>query len=141
MIAWEDRSFGMTQIDVSSQVGDFLLKNAHGMFSYPLANAIDDCDMGITDVVRGADLLTVTAAHISLQRVLQAKPIRYRHLPLALTSDGEKISKATHAPAAAAEDAPDTLKRAFHHLGLGVIPLDDIHHMLDEAVSKWSVGR
>ena len=140
-IAWEDRSFGTTQIDVSSQVGDFLLKNAHGIFSYQLANAIDDCDMGITDVVRGADLLTVTAAHISLQRALQAKPIRYRHLPLALTSEGEKISKATHAPAAAAEDAPDTLKRAFHHLGLGVIPLDDVHHMLDEAVSKWSVGR
>jgi len=140
-IAWEDRSFGTTQIDVSSQVGDFLLKNAHGIFSYQLANAIDDCDMGITDVVRGADLLTVTAAHISLQRALQAKPLRYRHLPLALTSEGEKISKATHAPAAAAEDAPDTLKRAFHHLGLGVIPLDDVHHMLDEAVSKWSVGR
>jgi glutamyl-Q tRNA(Asp) synthetase len=140
-IAWEDRSCGTTQIDLSSEVGDFLLKNAHGIFSYPLANAIDDCDMGITDVVRGADLLTITAAHIKLQQALGAKPIRYRHLPLALTSDGEKISKATHAPAAAVEDAPETLKRAFHHLGLGVIPLDNVRHMLDEAVEKWSVGR
>ena len=140
-IAWEDRSCGTAQIDVSSEVGDFLLKNAHGIFSYPLANAIDDCDMGITDVVRGADLLTITAAHITLQQALSAKSIRYRHLPLALTSDGEKISKATHAPAAAVEHAPETLKRAFHHLGLGVIPLDNVHHMLDEAVAKWSVGR
>lgn len=140
-IAWEDRSCGTTQIDLSTEVGDFLLKNAHGIFSYPLANAIDDCDMGITDVVRGADLLTITAAHIKLQQTLGAKAIRYRHLPLALTSDGEKISKATHAPAAAVEDAPETLKRAFHHLGLGVIPLDNVRHMLDEAVAKWSVGR
>jgi len=110
-IAWEDRSCGTTQID------------------------------GITDVVRGADLLTITAAHIKLQQALGAKPIRYRHLPLALNSDGEKISKATHAPAAAVEDAPETLKRAFHHLGLGVIPLDNVRHMLDEAVAKWSGGR
>jgi glutamyl-Q tRNA(Asp) synthetase len=124
-------------VNVGTDIGDFMLKNAHGIFSYQLANSIDDVDMGVTDVVRGADLMTVTAAHLLIQQAIGGHSIRYRHLPLALTSAGEKLSKATNAPEVEAKDASHTLQRAFLHLGLGTIELDASIHMLDEALSKW----
>lgn len=134
---WLDLEQGIIEVNVGTDIGDFMLKNAHGIFSYQLANSIDDVDMGVTDVVRGADLMTVTAAHLLIQQAIGGHSIRYRHLPLALTSAGEKLSKATNAPEVEAKDASHTLQRAFLHLGLGTIELDASIHMLDEALSKW----
>lgn len=132
-----DLEHGRIEVNVASDIGDFMLKNAHGIFSYQLANAVDDVDMGVTDVVRGVDLITVTAAHLLIQQAIGGHSIRYRHLPLARTSSGEKLSKATNAPAVEAKDASKTLQKAFLHLGLGNVELDAPPRMLDLAVSKW----
>jgi len=136
-VSWHDLEQGLTKVNVRSDVGDFLLINAHGIYSYQLANATDDVDMGVTNVVRGADLLTVTAAHIMIQQAIGNDSIRYKHLPLALSADGQKISKATLAPGVTIHNAPETLQRAFAHLGMESIPLDEPRNMLSAALSKW----
>ena len=139
-ICWHDRECGDVEIQNSREVGDFLLRNAHGIFSYQLANAVDDEDMGVTDVVRGSDLLTVTAAHIALQQRLHNRTIRYRHLPLALSPDGQKLSKATAAPAVTVKQAPEVLVQVFEHLGLGEYRTDSPAIMLEKACLAWGAG-
>ena len=139
-IRWHDRECGNVEIQAAQEVGDFLLRNAHGIYSYQLANAVDDEDMGITDVVRGSDLLTVTAAHIALQQCLYARAIRYRHLPLALSPKGLKLSKATAAPAVTVKQAPEVLAQVFEHLGLGGYHADRPAIMLEKARLAWELG-
>ena len=134
---WQDLEQGRIEVNVGSDIGDFMLKNAHGIFSYQLASAVDDVDMGVTDVVRGADLMAVTAAHLMIQEAIGGDFIRYRHLPLALSNAGEKLSKATDAPAVEAKQASEVLQRAFLHLGLGTVDLDVPRRMLDVAIAKW----
>jgi len=138
-VKWQDLECGYVSIDVPNEVGDFLLQNAHGTYSYQIANAVDDVEMGVTDVVRGADLLSVTAAHILVQESLRGASIRYRHLPLALTPDGKKISKSSSARGVEVSAAPRTLQSAFNHLGLGLVSLDRPEAMLKEALAKWKV--
>ncbi len=94
-------------------VGDFILHRADGMFAYQLATVVDDADSGVNQVVRGEDLLASTPRQIFLHSCLQTPIPYYIHLPLALTPEGEKISKRHSASAA---DVPD-LWRALRFLG------------------------
>ncbi|PLY01697.1 MAG: tRNA glutamyl-Q(34) synthetase GluQRS [Desulfuromonas sp.] len=92
-IVFHDGVFGEQVQNLESQVGDFVLHRADGMFAYQLAVVVDDIDSGVTQVVRGADLLFSTARQIYLYRCLGQSEPGYLHLPLALGEDGEKISK------------------------------------------------
>ncbi|WP_332699648.1 glutamate--tRNA ligase family protein, partial [Halalkalibacter lacteus] len=82
---------------VEREVGDFVLQRADGIYAYQLAVVVDDLDQGVTDVVRGADLLDSTARQIHLQRILGARQPRYAHVPVAVNAAGEKLSKQTGA--------------------------------------------
>jgi glutamyl-tRNA synthetase len=73
--------------------GDFVLRRADGLYNYHLAVVVDDLDMGITEIVRGRDLLVSTARHIGLARALGGTPPTYAHVPLILDARGEKLSK------------------------------------------------
>lgn len=79
--------------NLEREVGDFVLYRADGVFAYQLAVVIDDVDAGVTQVVRGADLLFSTPRQIWLYRCLGAKPPAYFHHPLVLGTDGRKLSK------------------------------------------------
>jgi glutamyl-Q tRNA(Asp) synthetase len=98
-------------------VGDFVLCRAHGQFAYQLAVVVDDADQGVTDVVRGADLLDSTARQIHLQRLLGYSTPRYAHFPVAVGADGEKLSKQTGAEPVADAQRGAVLRRAFAFLG------------------------
>jgi len=81
---------------------------------------VDDIDAGVTDIVRGDDLLHSTARQIVLRHALRARAGRYLHLPVLRNANGEKLSKQTHAPAIDATQPLAALETAAHHLGMHV---------------------
>ena len=99
-VTFEDRSRGAQSIDVGASVGNFVLRRRDGLFAYQLAVVVDDAYQGVTDVVRGSDLLASTARQILLQQALGLPRVRYLHLPLAVDDRGRKLSKSGDAPAA-----------------------------------------
>lgn len=123
---------------------DFIIKRRDGLFAYNLAVVIDDIEQGVTEVVRGADLIEPTGRQISLYHTLQQKPIRYLHLPLAMDDNGNKLSKQNHAPAIDIDHPKPTLIRAMQFLGF-VIPDDVIDAQLDEIITwgcqHWQVAQ
>jgi glutamyl-Q tRNA(Asp) synthetase len=96
-VSFEDRLQGRVEQDLERESGDFVLYRADRVYAYQLAAAVDDAEQGITDVVRGADLLASTPRQIYLQRLLGLPTPRYAHLPVAVDARGEKLSKQTHA--------------------------------------------
>ena len=73
--------------------GDFYLRRADGVFAYQLAVVVDDARMGVTEVVRGADLLSSTARQLYLYRLLGLPAPKFAHCPLLLAPDGRRLSK------------------------------------------------
>jgi glutamyl-Q tRNA(Asp) synthetase len=96
-VAFRDRLQGGQVQDLPREVGDFVVRRADGLFAYQLAVVVDDADQGVTDVVRGADLLASTARQILLQRRLAYPTPAYLHVPIAVNAAGEKLSKQTRA--------------------------------------------
>src|SRR5204862_7092511 len=88
-----DEIFGPQEFDPEAQVGDFALKRADGIHAYQLAVVVDDAAMGVTQVLRGADLLPSTARQILLYRALGVREPRWAHAPLVLGASGERLSK------------------------------------------------
>ncbi|HXE39461.1 MAG TPA: tRNA glutamyl-Q(34) synthetase GluQRS [Azonexus sp.] len=116
-IAFADRLQGRVAQHLERDVGDFVLLRADGLFAYQLAVTVDDDFQGITDIVRGADLLASTPRQIWLQRCLGFAEPRYAHLPVASNAAGEKLSKQTLAPALNPAQAAGELVRALRFLG------------------------
>jgi len=96
-VAFEDALQGPQVQAVDQVVGDFVLKRADGCWAYQLAVVVDDAAQGMSDVVRGADLLDSTPRQILLQRALGLPTPRYLHLPLVVDEHGAKLSKSTAA--------------------------------------------
>jgi glutamyl-Q tRNA(Asp) synthetase len=128
-ISFVDRVQGRQQQILETEVGDFVLLRADRQFVYQLAVVVDDAAQGVTDVVRGADLLDSTPRQIYLQRLLGCPTPRYLHVPAAVNAAGEKLSKQTGAPAIT--HASDAVRRALSFLGQP--ETDD----LQEAVGDW----
>ncbi|HXN30286.1 MAG TPA: tRNA glutamyl-Q(34) synthetase GluQRS, partial [Polyangiaceae bacterium] len=94
-VSYEDGVVGPVVQELAREVGDFVLRRADGVFSYQLAVVVDDVAMGITDVVRGADLIASTPRQIWLADALGARPPRYAHVPLVVTEGGARLEKRT----------------------------------------------
>jgi len=105
-ITFFDRFAGQVTQRLAHDSGDFLLKRADGFWAYQLAVVVDDAEQGVTDVVRGADLLDSTPRQIYLQRLLGVPTPRYLHVPVVRNENGEKLSKQTGALAVTAGDEP-----------------------------------
>ncbi len=125
LVGFRDRFAGWQEQRLALESGDFVLKRADGYWAYQLAVVVDDADQGVTDVVRGADLLDSTPRQIYLQRLLGVPTPRYLHVPVVRNADGEKLSKQTGAlavlPAAhqnREEAAVAALQQAAGYIGL-----------------------
>jgi len=92
-ICFYDGVFGMQQQNLETDVGDFILHRVDGLFAYQLAVVVDDIDAGVTQVVRGADLLSSTPRQIYLYQCLDVAVPDYFHLPLVFGENGKKLSK------------------------------------------------
>jgi glutamyl-Q tRNA(Asp) synthetase len=141
-VEWSDRRLGTQQQDVTSEVGDFVLRRADGLFAYQLAVVVDDAAQGVTHVVRGEDLADNTARQILLQRALGYPTPQYLHTPLVLGANGEKLSKQNGALAidtSTPQAAWGALVRAGQVLGLDSAdsPNPSIEALLAHWVSKW----
>ena len=131
-IRFVDRARGEILQSLQTEVGDFVVRRADGMIAYQLAVVVDDEAQGVTDVVRGADLLDSTPRQIYLQRLLGFASPRYLHLPVAVNAAGEKLAKQTRAADARAQD----LHRALRFLG---IPAPD--DVPPRELPRWAVAR
>jgi glutamyl-Q tRNA(Asp) synthetase len=97
VVSFDDRFAGEVSQRLAIESGDFVLKRADGYWAYQLAVVVDDAEQGVTDIVRGADLLDSTPRQIYLQRLLGVPTPRYLHVPVVRNANGEKLSKQTGA--------------------------------------------
>jgi len=116
-IEFVDRVQGRLQSQLEREFGDFVVRRADGFYAYQLAVVVDDAEQGITEIVRGADLLTSTPRQIYLQRLLGFPTPSYLHLPAALNVQGEKLSKQTRAEALVRTNPVPVLWQALAFLG------------------------
>lgn len=116
-VAFDDAIQGHQEQDVAAVVGDVVLRRADGPWAYQLAVVVDDAAQGITDVVRGADLIDSTPRQILLQRALGLPTPRYAHLPLVLDARGRKLSKSLASRPLDDADPLPALRAAWAALG------------------------
>lgn len=136
---FDDRWLGPQEQDVARAVGDFVLKRADGLWAYQLAVVVDDAGQGVTDVVRGADLLGSTARQRVLGRLLGLPLPRVMHVPLVVDpATGLKLSKQNHAPAVDSGQPLATLDAAWRSLGFPALSAPDTPAFLAEATARWA---
>ena len=136
-VGFDDRWYGTMSQNLATEVGDFVLKRADGVWAYQLAVVVDDADCGITHIVRGADLLDSTARQIYLQHMLGVPTPSYLHVPVVATADGEKLSKQTGAAPLDLSQPLAMLGDAARHLGLDV-RADSLDAFYRAAVPAWA---
>ncbi len=137
-IEFDDALQGNLAQHLETEIGDFVVKRADGLFAYQLAVVVDDAFQDITHIVRGADLLHSTPRQIYLQRLLGFPVPHYMHLPIAVNAQGEKLSKQTLAPAVTANDAVATLIAVLEFLRQQ--PPAELRQGRVEEVLEWAVG-
>jgi glutamyl-Q tRNA(Asp) synthetase len=122
VIDFEDRVQGRQHSLLEREAGDFVARRADGFYAYQLAVVVDDAEQGITEVVRGADLLASTARQIYLQQLLGLPTPGYLHLPAVVNAQGEKLSKQTFAQPLPHTKPAVQLHQVLDFLGQGPLP-------------------
>lgn len=137
---FNDRALGIQQGDAATCAEDFVVKRRDDLYAYQLAVVVDDIEQGITDIVRGSDLVLPSYWQLTLwQRIAKTQP-RMMHLPLVTSSDGRKLSKQNHAPAINNAQASANLIAALGYLGIETLELSEtlpVEAILAIAVQKW----
>jgi glutamyl-Q tRNA(Asp) synthetase len=116
-VDFDDAVLGPQRRDLQRLSGDFVVYRADGVYAFHLAAAVDDGQLGITEVVRGADLLESSARQIWLLQQLGLPVPRYAHVPVALDAQGQKLSKQTHAAPVDRARPGAVLTQALRFLG------------------------
>ena len=136
-VEFNDLYLGPQRQDVAAQVGDFPIWRRDGLVSYQLAVVIDDAEQGVTDVVRGADLLDNTGRQILLQKSLGLATPQYGHIPVVTDSLGQKLSKQNRAAPLDAGQPSPSLVTALVHLGLN--PPAKLSEQPPQTVLDWAL--
>ena len=142
LIGFTDRLAGPRAQRLASESGDFVLKRADGYWAYQLAVVVDDAEQGVSDVVRGADLIDSTPRQIYLQQLLGVPTPRYLHVPVVRNADGEKLSKQTGGAAVAPETDAQALQVLMQAAGFLGLALDAAPASLTQfwqaAIAAWA---
>lgn len=142
LITFDDAICGHIEQRVDTEVGDFVLRRADGLWAYQLAVVVDDAAQGITEIVRGADLLDSTPRQILLQQLLGLPTPRHAHLPLLLDADGRKLSKSSSALPVDARTPLTTFARLWACLGQQPLyAITSVEEFLQAAVRSFALER
>jgi glutamyl-Q tRNA(Asp) synthetase len=135
-----DLNRGKVEVPSSFAAEDFIIKRSDGLFAYQLAVVLDDAFQGISEVVRGSDLLEASCRQISLFNMLNLPSPQWLHLPLASAQKGVKLSKQNHAPAIDIKAPQQSLQAALAFLNQAAVDIDDVDIMLKQAVEQFSLA-
>lgn len=133
-----DRVQGRFQQHLGREAGDFVIRRKDGLYAYQLAVVLDDAWQGVTDVVRGADLLDSTPRQLYLQELLGLPQPRYLHIPLITQPDGNKLGKSYRSPPLSSAHAAPLLVRALR--ALGQQPPARLEQAAVQEVLEWAIG-
>lgn len=141
-ITFNDAVMGRQSQNMAQQCGDFIIRRRDGLFAYQLAVVVDDAMQGITEIVRGADLLDSTPRQIYLQQLLDYKTPTYCHLPLAVDSHGNKISKSEGAAKVNIKNKEKLLCKTLEFLAQKP-PVDLVNCSINDiwqwAIANWNI--
>lgn len=139
---FDDRLRGHLVADTRLAEEDFIIHRRDGLFAYNLAVVVDDHFQGVSEIVRGADLIEPTVRQVALYQQFGWPVPEYLHLPLAVNADGNKLSKQNHAPALPAGDARPLLVQALRFLGQPISEGwqdESLEILLKQAVARWNI--
>jgi glutamyl-Q tRNA(Asp) synthetase len=137
---FDDRLMGKITTDKPFAGEDFIIKRRDGLYAYQLAVVLDDAYQGITEVVRGSDLLEASVRQISLYRLLRLNEPAWLHLPLVCAEPGFKLSKQNHASAIDTKNPSTELNNALLFLGQQAVEIDNPEQMLAQACAQFSLA-
>ena len=144
LIEFDDGLLGVQRLDLQRETGDFAVYRADGVYSFHLASAVDEAELGITDIVRGSDLLESSARQIYLLSLLHRPAPRYVHLPVAIDTTGAKLSKQSGAEAVNPAQPVQALCAVMRFLNQP-IPAKLEHASLEQfwehAIEHWDLSR
>jgi glutamyl-Q tRNA(Asp) synthetase len=142
-ICFRDGLQGEQCQQLESESGDFVIFRRDGLVAYQLAVVVDDHLQGVTEIVRGIDLMDSTPRQIWLQRLLGYRTPAYQHIPVVINAEGQKLSKLTGAPGIPFDEPGPILVAALTALGQNP-PVDLAHHALNDiwgwALAHWSLA-
>ena len=136
---FEDRLQGLISEAPADFGGDFIIRRADGLFAYQLAVVVDDDFQGVTQVVRGADLLDSTSRQICLQKALGLVSPDYMHLPVVISADGKKLSKRIQADPVKHQDPASAVEQALKFLGQNPPPGLSLNGLWEWALEHWNI--
>lgn len=121
-IQYTDRVYGLQSVNLATHCGDFIVRRSDGVFAYQLAVVVDDAEMGVTEIVRGRDLLLSAAQQLYLYRLLGFPEPQFCHHPLLINEAGQRLCKRDHALALSElrqhHSAPEIIGLLAHTMGL-----------------------
>ena len=144
VLAFDDRLRGVITANEGLAREDFIIHRRDGLFAYNLAVVVDDHFQGVTEIVRGADLIEPTVRQISLYQQFGWPVPGYVHLPLALNAQGNKLSKQNHAPSLAQGDPRPVIVEALRFLNQPVSEgwkEQNLAALLSDAVQNWRLSQ
>jgi glutamyl-Q tRNA(Asp) synthetase len=137
---WQDQLLGPQQQTVQAELDDPVIVRKEGFFAYQLAVVADDIDQCISHVVRGSDLLEMTAQQQQIYQALNSPPPHWLHIPVIRNEHGQKLSKQTHAPALNDQTPVANLVCALKALNQqtpGIASSASVNQVLEWAIGHW----
>jgi len=134
---FRDRVQGLVSGPLANPGGDFVIRRADGLYAYQLAVVVDDHYQGVTQVVRGADLLDSTSRQIILQQALGLPTPHYMHLPVAVSADGKKLSKRSRTDPVKHQQPAHAVHAALEFLGQQPPPHLSLNSLWEWAIEHW----
>jgi glutamyl-Q tRNA(Asp) synthetase len=139
-VSFTDRWLGLQSEDIARAVGDFVLKRADGIWSYQLAVVVHDAQQGVTDIVRGQDLLSSTARQHLLGGLLGLSAPSVLHVPVIYDASGLKLSKQNRAQSLDLTNPLGVLQQAWQALGFEKLAVSNIETFWSMATQIWGQG-